>query len=99
MTTLTGQKAKMLAGKLYVANDPELCAAHLRARGILARFSATRADAGEERRALLTDLFARFGEGIVLKPALRCDYGFNISISERTFINFGCVLPFFARPL
>lgn len=87
-----GQREKMLAGELYVADDPDLYAAHLRAQAILARFNATAADAGEERRALLVALFARFGEGTVLKPTLRCDYGFNISIGERTFINFDCVL-------
>ena len=92
MTMLTDQKAKMLAGELYIANDPELYAAHLRAQEILARFNSTPADDDEERRTLLRDLFARFGEGTVLKPTLRCDYGFNISIGERTFINFDCVL-------
>jgi len=92
MTTLTGQKAKMLAGQLYVADDPELYAAHLRAQDILAKFNATSAGAGDERRMLLTDLFGRFGDGAVLKPTLRCDYGFNISIGDRTFINFDCVL-------
>jgi maltose O-acetyltransferase len=92
MTQLKGQKEKMLAGELYVADDPELYAAHLRAQSILARFNATPADAGDERRAMLIDLFSRFGEGTVLKPTLRCDYGFNISIGERTFINFDCVL-------
>lgn len=84
--------AKMLAGELYVADDPELYAAHLRAQALLAKFNVTAADAGDERRALLTELFAKFGDGTVLKPSLRCDYGFNISIGERTFINFDCVL-------
>jgi maltose O-acetyltransferase len=92
MSTPTGQKAKMLAGELYVASDPELCAAHLRAQEILAKFNTTPAGAAEERRALLTCLFARFGEGTVLRPTLRCDYGFNISIGDRTLINFDCVL-------
>lgn len=92
MSILTGQKARMLAGELYLATDPELQADHFRAQAILARFNATPADADEERRALLAELFARFGEGTVLKPSLRCDYGFNISIGERTFVNYDCVL-------
>lgn len=91
MTPPTGQKARMLAGEPYFANDPELVAAHLRAQAILARFNATPAEAEAERRALLTELFERFGEGTVLKPVLRCDYGFNIAIGERTFINYDCV--------
>ncbi|HEX5739864.1 MAG TPA: sugar O-acetyltransferase [Hydrogenophaga sp.] len=86
------QKEAMLAGELYIADDPELQAAQLRAQAILARFNATAAEASDERRMLLDDLFSRFGEGTVLKPSLRCDYGFNVSIGERSFINFDCVL-------
>jgi maltose O-acetyltransferase len=89
---MKSQKEKMLAGELYVANDPELRAAHLRAQAILSAFNASSAYADDERRAMLVDLFARFGEGSILKPTLRCDYGFNISVGERTFINFDCVL-------
>lgn len=91
MPSTKTQKAKMLSGELYIANDPELSAAHLRAQAILARFNATAADAHEERYTLLTELFARFGEEVVLKPIFRCDYGFNITIGDRTFINYDCV--------
>lgn len=86
------QMERMLAGELYVADDPELYTCHLRAQELLARFNATPADASDERRSLLTSLFSRFGDGAILKPSLRCDYGLNISIGERTFINFDCVL-------
>lgn len=92
MTLPGSQKEKMLAGEPYFADDPVLRAAHLRAQTILSRFNATAADADEARRALLTELFARFGEGTIVKPTLRCDYGFNVSIGDRTFINYDCVL-------
>lgn len=92
MKTPVGQLAKMLAGDLYDASDLELVSAQLRAQEILARFNASAADAHEERRALLTELFARFGQGTVLRPSLRCDYGFNIALGERTFVNYDCVL-------
>lgn len=91
MTILT-EKGKMLAGELYIANDPELYAAHVRAQEILARFNSIPADDDKKRCTLLADLFARFGEGTMLKPTLRCDYGFNISIGERSFINYDCIL-------
>ncbi len=88
----TGQKAKMLAGELYIANDPELAADHLRAQAILARLNASRADEDALRLELLAGLFGHFGEGAVVKPNLRCDYGYNISIGARTFINYDSVL-------
>jgi maltose O-acetyltransferase len=84
------EREKMLAGELYTASDPELRAAHLRAQALTARFNATAAEAGEDRRALLTELFLRFGDETVVKPAFRCDYGFNIRIGRRTFINYDC---------
>ncbi len=92
MPTENSQKARMLAGELYIANDPELIAARLRAQAILAKLNATSAEADAERRALLTDLFSRFGEETVLMPTLRCDYGFNIAIGVRTFVNYDCIL-------
>jgi maltose O-acetyltransferase len=88
----TNQKAKMLAGELYLASDPELAADHLRAQSILARFNASRADEDTLRLELLTELFGHLGDDAVVKPSLRCDYGYNISIGARTFINYDCVL-------
>ena len=36
------------------------------------------------------ELFGHFGEGAVVKPNIRCDYGYNIG--ARSFINYDCVL-------
>jgi maltose O-acetyltransferase len=87
---MKSEKEKMLAGELYLASDPELRAAHLRAQAVSAKFNLTAADAQEERRALLEELFARFGEDTILKPTFRCDYGFNIAIGARSFVNYDC---------
>lgn len=82
----------MLAGELYRSDDPELAAAHLRAQALLARYNATEATAVSERRELLAELCDRVGTGVVVKPTLRCDYGFNVAIGDRTFINYDCVM-------
>jgi len=90
MSTKT-QKEKMLAGELYLANDPELGAAYERAQSLLAKFNTT---PGHELTALvsvLNDLLGHLGTDAVVKPTLRCDYGFNISIGARTFVNYDCV--------
>lgn len=82
---------KMLAGDLYMASDPKLVAAYGRAQEILARFNATRGDQIDELRRHLSQLLAHLGTDAVVKPAFRCDYGFNISIGARTFVNYDCV--------
>jgi maltose O-acetyltransferase len=52
------QKERMLAGELYVANDPELASDHLRAQDLLAQFNATQATQEAERRELLSNCLA-----------------------------------------
>ena len=86
------EKAKMLAGELYMASDPELASDRLRAQNFLAAFNATVPEAANERRALLEELLDSLGENTVVMPGLRCDYGYNIAIGARTFINYDCVL-------
>ncbi len=85
------EKEKMLAGEFYTANDPELIAALIRAEDLLAQFNTSRADAETQRRTLLAELFQGFGEAAVVKPVFRCDYGFNISVGDRTFVNYDCI--------
>ncbi|MFP4634349.1 MAG: sugar O-acetyltransferase [Nitriliruptoraceae bacterium] len=83
---------RMLGGELYIAGDPELAAAHARAQGLLERFNATSHEQRALRTELLQQLLGSMGDGVVIKPTLRCDYGFTISIGARTFINYDCVI-------
>jgi maltose O-acetyltransferase len=85
------EKQKMLAGELYIAMDPELTSDHLHAQDLLFRFNAMRPDVDAERRALLIELLGTFGEGTVIKPSFRCDYGYNIQIGRNSFVNYDCV--------
>jgi maltose O-acetyltransferase len=85
------ERAKMLAGELYVADDPGLAADGARAAAWMDRFNASAATPPEERRALLRALFGFVGDGAVVRPPFHCDYGYNINLGERAFLNFGCV--------
>jgi maltose O-acetyltransferase len=85
------EKEKMLAGEPYRANDPELTAERHRARSLLARFNATGADERGARTALLRDLFGAVGDALDIEPRFACDYGYNIRLGHRAFINFNCV--------
>jgi maltose O-acetyltransferase len=82
----------MLAGDLYLSSDPELTAARLRALKLVARFNNSEPEAFAERRLILGELFGSLGEGSVINPTLRCDYGFNIHVGKNVFMNFDCVL-------
>lgn len=79
----------MLAGDLYIADDPELAEDHRRAMRLQEAFNRSTIDAPQERRQLLTDLLGSLGEGAEIRPPLYCDYGHHITVGARTFINFG----------
>jgi maltose O-acetyltransferase len=82
----------MVAGELYNAGDPELVRERTRARALTARYNATSQDEPEERRALLTELLGSLGEEAWIEPPFFCDYGWNIELGERVFMNFNCVV-------
>lgn len=79
----------MLAGDLYIADDPELGRDNLRAMALMERFNASPAADPAGRRRLLDELLGALGEGSEIRPPLYCDYGYQIRVGTRTFVNFG----------
>jgi maltose O-acetyltransferase len=82
----------MLRGELYIADDPRLAADQARARDLMDRYNATPHDDQAELDRLLRELLGEVGEGVVIRPTFRVDYGIYISIGERTFVNYDCVM-------
>ena len=86
------EKDNMLAGLFYKANDPELAAARQRTRCLCRQYNAT--DPAEEtvRQDILHQLMGRVGSHVQIEPPFLCDYGSQIELGERVFINFNCVI-------
>ena len=82
----------MLAGDLYHADDPELRADAERCHRLLARYNASGVDELDERADILRELLGSIGEGVVIRPPLVMDYGYQTRIGARTFINAGAVI-------
>jgi maltose O-acetyltransferase len=82
-------RERMLAGELYLADDPVLAEEQARAARLLDRFNQT--SDGAELHGLLFELLGKLGEGSEIKPPLRCDYGYRIRVGARTFVNYGLV--------
>ncbi len=86
------EKQKMLSGELYVSSDPELQADCAAAQRWMARYNTSLAASDAERRVLLRELLASVGDGVVIRPPFHCDYGYNISLGAKVFMNFNCVI-------
>jgi maltose O-acetyltransferase len=84
------EKQKMLAGELYSPTDPELLAERRRCEALLRSFNA---EPDEERRmSLLGTLLGSVGPDAVVMPPFACDYGYNVSLGARAFINYRGVI-------
>jgi maltose O-acetyltransferase len=85
------EKEKMLAGELYLANDPELAAERRRAQRLVEQFNASLADDPSARMALLRELLGAVGDRSEIQPRFSCDYGYNIHLGRNCFINYNYV--------
>ncbi|MGX1312397.1 maltose O-acetyltransferase [Streptomyces calvus] len=79
---------RMLAGDLYIADDPEIARRLRHAMQLTTRYQAAYLEDPDEARSILTELLASAGEDIDVRPPLYVDYGSNISIGARTFVNY-----------
>jgi maltose O-acetyltransferase len=84
-------KKKMLAGELYRGSDKELLAERQHAQQLLARYNGAPDDGQDAHTALLRDFLSAVGDGTVVLPPFRCDYGYNISLGRNVFINYHCI--------
>ncbi len=84
-------RERMLAGDLYVADDPELAQDSARARALAQRFNTMDPNDSAGCRSVLIELLGALGEGSEIRPPFWCDYGYQTTVGARTFINFGLV--------
>ncbi|MFD0034885.1 sugar O-acetyltransferase [Streptomyces sp. NPDC055059] len=79
---------RMLAGDLYIADDPEIARRQRRAMQLAARYQDAFVEDADKARPILAELLASVGEGVEVRPPLYVDYGSNITIGARTFVNY-----------
>ena len=84
-------RERMLAGELYIADDPQLTEESHRAANLTRQYNASAVEDHDKRERLLGELLGSVGEGTVIRPPFRCDYGYQIHIGDRTFANWGLV--------
>jgi maltose O-acetyltransferase len=85
------QRERMLAGDLYLADDPVLARESQRAAELTKEYNDSSPSDPATRRRILTELLGSLGADAEVRPPFYCDYGFQTHIGARTFINFGLV--------
>ncbi|MFO1324395.1 MAG: maltose acetyltransferase domain-containing protein [Burkholderiales bacterium] len=85
---MTGTELEnMRNGRLYRPGAPEIQAAQAETMAWLARYNASLALPGAQRRALLAERLAFVGDGAAVRPLFHCNDGFNIRLGAGAFLN------------
>jgi maltose O-acetyltransferase len=82
----------MLAEQPYLAGDPELVADRHHTRQLCERLNAAGSADPAARDEMLTELLQSIGEDTEVLSPFHCDYGYQITVGARSFINFGAVI-------
>lgn len=85
------EKERMLAGRLYIADDPELKEGFMRRRRLLHEIDHLEWDDLDGRMRLMKELFGQMGEGSYVEMPFHCDYGSNIRVGKNFYANTGCI--------
>ena len=92
MTQEKSMRERMLAGELYIADDPAIAEDSARAQRLTHAYNTMDPNDGEGRRKLLVELLGGFGDGSEIRPPMQCDYGYQTTVGARTFVNWGLML-------
>jgi maltose O-acetyltransferase len=84
-------RERMLAGDLYLADDPELERRMRRAARLSEEFAGLATSDPAAAREVLSTLLGSLGTDDVVRAPLYVDYGENLHIGPRTFVNYGLV--------
>ncbi|MFK0097417.1 MULTISPECIES: sugar O-acetyltransferase [unclassified Streptomyces] len=79
---------RMLAGDLYIADDPQIVEAQKRAVRLAARYLAAYTEDPDAAQPVVAELLGGLGAGAHIRPPLYVDYGSYITVGEDTFINY-----------
>ena len=79
---------RMRDGDYYVADD-ELSALTRRAVRLLSLYEQAHPSDPDIARYLLSQVLGQVGENVDIRPPLRVDYGYNITIGDGAWVNFG----------
>jgi maltose O-acetyltransferase len=82
----------MLAGEPYFAEDPELLADRRACRQLTKRLEAEGGEDSSARFRLLASLLGAIGEETEVLSPFQCDYGYQIRLGARSFLNYGAVI-------
>ena len=82
----------MLQGLMYNPLDQELVKERYRARILFQEINSLNDDNISQRNKLFKELLGQTRRNFWIEPPFYCDYGYNIKLGNKVFINFNCCI-------
>ncbi|MFF1831540.1 sugar O-acetyltransferase [Paenarthrobacter sp. NPDC058040] len=79
---------RMVAGDLYISDDPQISALQQAAISLAGKFHAVFLEDVDKAQEVLRQLLGFVGDEVHVRAPIFVDYGSNISIGDGTFINY-----------
>lgn len=86
------EKQKMLAGEWFLPSDAEILSDLFASSLWMARYHAALGQPESYWAVLLSEHLGTVGESVIVRPPFHCDYGYNIHLGNRVFLNFNCII-------
>lgn len=86
------EKEKMIAGKIYNADDTELKTLRTKAHKLCKKYNDTFEDEFIKRKNILDELLPNKDEGIYIQGPIYLDYGIFTSIGKNFYANFNLTI-------
>lgn len=86
------EKEKMLNGLPFNAMDKELLKERQQNKELFFEFNTLPPSKGKNKQLILKTALGSMGKGCYLENPFKCDYGYNIHLSNQVFINFDCIM-------
>ncbi|MFJ9773645.1 sugar O-acetyltransferase [Kitasatospora sp. NPDC101157] len=82
-------REEMLAGELFVYDDPDLADDRLRSALLVERYNLTSVGDPGQRESILRELLGAVGEAVEVRSPFHCLFGRQIFLGDNVFVNFG----------
>jgi len=89
---IEAEKEQMNAGLPYSSMIPDLVYDRLECRNFLDRYNSTKGTEVVKRGNMLKQFFKHAGENVFVERPFTCEYGYNISMDDGSFMNYDCIV-------
>ncbi|MGK0464878.1 sugar O-acetyltransferase [Clostridium sp.] len=86
------EKEKMLNGKPYKAFGEELSSERQYAKEMIFDYNNLSPKEINKHNEIIKKIFGRVGKDFYLEPPFHCDYGYNISVGKKFYVNYNCII-------